>query len=211
MTPHAAPASERTPAPAACWSCSGAVDKDGLFCVTCGALQPPLPADHFARFGLPAGFGLDVPALERRYFELQRRMHPDRFAARLPKEREYSQQHAANLNDAYQTLRAPVSRAEYLLALRGKPMRGSGQETVDDEEILVHAMEMREQLAEAASPADVEAILKTAAEQAKSVERDIAAAFAAGDLAAAGRGTLRLKYLHKFLDDARERRGRPKL
>jgi molecular chaperone HscB len=211
MTAHAAPASEPTPALRACWSCSGAVDKDGLFCVTCGALQPPVPADHFARMGMAAGFDVDVPALERRYFALQRRMHPDRYAARLPKEREFSQQHAANLNDAFQTLRAPVARAEYLLSMLGKPMRGSGEETVDDEEILVQAMEMREALAEAGHQAEVDADLASAVEQAKEVEGELAAALAAHNLDVAGRLTLRLKYLHKFLEDARERRARPKL
>ena len=191
---------------AACWSCSGTVDRDGLFCESCGALQPPRLADHFASLGVPAAFDIAVPALERRYFELQRRIHPDRFAARLPNEREYSQQHAANLNDALQTLKSPVRRAEYLLALKGRPMRGSGQETVDDEEILVHAMEMREALAEAATPAAADAVVADARGQAERVTKELVTAFAANDLAGAARLTLRLKYLDKFVEDARERR-----
>ena len=145
---------------------------------------------------------------EKRYFALQRRMHPDRFAARLPKEREYSLQHAANLNDAFQLLKSPVRRAEYLLALKGKPMRGSGEETVDDPEVLMRAMEMRESLAEAETRAAVEAIAADARREADEVMRDLSAAFASNSLGAAGRLTLRLKYLDKFLDDARERRGR---
>lgn len=192
--------------PSACWSCGGTVD--GMFCVSCGALQPPAQAEAFARFGLTPAFAIDVPALERQYFALHRRMHPDRFAARLPKEREYSLQHAANLNDAFQLLKSPVRRAEYLLALKGKPMRGSGEETVDDPEVLMRAMEMREALAEAETRASVEAIAAEARKEAEEVTRALAAAFARDDLAAAGRLTLRLKYLDKFLDDARERRGR---
>ncbi len=206
MTAQPAPTSDRAPASAACWSCSGTLDRDGLFCESCGALQPPRIVDHFVRFGLPAAFDIAIPALDRRYFELQRRMHPDRFAARLPKEREYSLQHAANLNDAFQTLKAPVRRAEYLLALKGRPMRGSGQETVDDEEILVHAMAMREALAEANTPAAADAVVADACAQFERVTKDLAAAFAANDLAAAARQTLRLKYLDKFVEDARERR-----
>lgn len=194
--------------PPACWSCGGTADADGLFCASCGALQPPVLGDFFARFGLTPGFAVDVAALERRYFELQRRMHPDRFAARLPKEREYSLQHAANVNEALQTLRSPVRRAEYLLALLGKAMRGSGEETVDDEEVLVHALEMREELAEAMTRAAVEVVAATARAEADQMTAELAAAFARNDLTAAGRLTLRLKYLDKFLDDARERRGR---
>ncbi len=206
MTVQPAPASDRAPASAACWSCSGTVDHDGLFCEICGALQPPRIADHFARLGVPVSFDIAVPAFERRYFELQRRMHPDRFAARLPKEREYSLQHAANLNDALQTLKSPVRRAEYLLALKGQPMRGSGHETVDDQEILVHAMEMREALAEATTPAAADAVVADARGQAERVTKDLGVAFAANDLVAATRLTLRLKYLDKFVEDARERR-----
>jgi molecular chaperone HscB len=210
MTAQPAPAPDRAHVAAACWSCGGVIESDSLFCDSCGALQPPKPRNHFARFGLPEAFDVNVAALDRKYFELQRRMHPDRFAARLPKEREYSLQHAANLNDAYQTLRAPVRRAEYLLALRGKPMRSSGEETVNDEDILMHALEMREALAEAATDADVQAITAAAQTQAEKVTKVLAGAFAASDLAAASRFTLRLKYLDKFLDDARERRSRPK-
>jgi molecular chaperone HscB len=206
MTAQPAPASDRAQARAGCWSCGGTLDRDGLFCETCGALQPPQLADHFARLGLPVGFDVNVAALDRRYFDLQRRMHPDRFAARLPKEREHSLQHAANLNEALQTLKSPVRRAEYLLALMGRPMRGSGEETVHDEEILVHAMEMREAIAEAGTPAEVDAIVAGARSQAEQVTKELSAAFAAGDLAGAARLTLRLKYLDKFLEDARERR-----
>ena len=206
MTAQPAPASDRAPAIAACWSCSGTVDRDGLFCESCGALQAPRVADHFARLGVPAAFDIATLALDRRYFELQRRMHPDRFAARLPKEREYSLQHAANLNDALQTLKSPVRRAEYLLALKGQPMRGSGQETVDDEEILVRAMEMREALAAAPTPAAADVLVADARAQMDRATKDLAAAFAANDLASAARLTLGLKYLDKFVDDARERR-----
>src|SRR5688572_20791302 len=94
------------PNQAPCWSCQGATD--GLVCQACGALQPPQPVDLFTRFGFEPTFDVDSAALEKRYFELQRRLHPDRFANRPQKERDYSLQHAANLNEAHQVLRSPV-------------------------------------------------------------------------------------------------------
>ena len=67
--------------------------------------------------GMTPSFDVDPADLERRYFERQRRFHPDRFAGKPERERQYSMQHAANLNDAYRTLGDPARRAEHLLAL----------------------------------------------------------------------------------------------
>ena len=63
-----------------------------LFCATCGAVQPPGQTDHFARLGLALGYAVDPALLDRRYFERQRLLHPDRFATRTPRERALSQQ-----------------------------------------------------------------------------------------------------------------------
>ncbi|MCC7496881.1 MAG: hypothetical protein IT160_04830 [Bryobacterales bacterium] len=53
--------------------------------------------------------------LERRFYQLSRQLHPDRFARRPAVERQYSLDAAAILNDAYRVLRDPARRAEYLL------------------------------------------------------------------------------------------------
>src|SRR3989440_4062870 len=74
---------------------------------------------HFELFGLPAGFALDIAALEARYRELQREVHPDRFAAAPEPERRVSMQLATRVNEAYQTLKSPLRRAVYILRLRG--------------------------------------------------------------------------------------------
>ena len=64
-----------------CWSCRGPVAAEGLFCETCEAVQPPGQADHFARLSLDVSYEVDVSSLDSSYFNLQRRLHPDRFAA----------------------------------------------------------------------------------------------------------------------------------
>ena len=158
--------------------------------------------------GVQPQFEVDGALLERRYFDRQRKLHPDRFTARPAKEREFSLQHSANLNEAYQTLRTPVRRAEYLLALHGRPMRGSREETVDDPEILLRALEMREELQDASTRAEAEVVEARARVEANECTRQLAAAFAVSDLDAAGRLTLRLKYLDKFAEDACEKRVR---
>jgi molecular chaperone HscB len=78
-----------------------------------------LNQNHFELFGLPARFAVDAAALEARYHELQREVHPDRFAAAPDAERRVSMQLATRVNEAYQTLKSPLERAVYILQLRG--------------------------------------------------------------------------------------------
>jgi molecular chaperone HscB len=78
-----------------------------------------LNQNHFELFGLPSRFALDAAALEARYHELQREVHPDRFAAAPELERRASMQLATRVNEAYQTLKSPLKRAVYILRLRG--------------------------------------------------------------------------------------------
>ena len=67
-----------------------------------------LNQNHFELFGLPARFAVDAAALEARYHELQREVHPDRFAAAPDPERRASMQLATRVNEAYQTLKSPL-------------------------------------------------------------------------------------------------------
>jgi molecular chaperone HscB len=193
-------------APAACWSCAALAGDASPFCAACGTVQPPRALDHFARLGLPRGFALDPAALDRAYFALQRLLHPDRFARASARERAISQSQAVALNEAYETLRLPLPRAEYLLRLAGQAI---GREpTLRDPELLAEQMERREALAEAATLPALEACVGGAAGDAAALEADLVAAFARGDHALARRATLRLRYLLKLLDEARARRER---
>jgi molecular chaperone HscB len=89
------------------------------FCESCGKVQPPVPADYFSFFGLPPKLNLDVTALEKSFYELSRRLHPDLNARSGIQEQEWSLEQSSLLNDAYRTLRDPIKRTEYLLHLEG--------------------------------------------------------------------------------------------
>ena len=89
------------------------------FCESCGKVQPPAPVDYFTFFGLPPKLNLDVPALEKDFYELSRRLHPDLNARSGSQEQEWSLEQSSLLNDAYRTLRDPIRRTEYLLKLEG--------------------------------------------------------------------------------------------
>ena len=89
------------------------------FCEACGKVQPPAPVDYFKFFGLPWKLDLDLTALNRDFYELSRKLHPDLNARAESDEQEWSLQQTSQLNDAYRTLKDPIKRTEYLLKLEG--------------------------------------------------------------------------------------------
>ncbi len=107
-------------------------------------------ADHFSLFELPPVFRLDAALLDRRYIEMQTRVHPDRFASAGDAERRLSLQWATRVNEAYQTLKKPLPRARYLLHLAAHDL-GSENNALMPADFLVEQMEWREAVAEARS------------------------------------------------------------
>jgi molecular chaperone HscB len=75
--------------------------------------------DYFEFFALPHKLTLDVVALEKQFYTMSRRLHPDRFAAKPVAEQEAALAQASQLNDAYRTLKDPILRTQYLLKLEG--------------------------------------------------------------------------------------------
>jgi molecular chaperone HscB len=161
--------------------------------------------DHFARLGLPAALDLEPASLDRAYFALQRQWHPDRFVTRPPDERAKASSEAAALNDAYRTLKDPLSRAVYFAELKGVALPGDGK-TIDDPDLLMEAMEAREALQEATTPDAVDALAARAKSDAQQALQSLASLFLHEDKAAIRKALLRLRYLDKFAEEARARR-----
>ncbi len=111
-----------------------------------------LTQNYFELFGLPVAFDVDGRSLAERFRELQRVVHPDRYASAGERERRLSMQGAALLNEAFQTLRDPLRRAGYLLRLRGA-LEAAGGGAMDPG-FLMQQMELREELAEIRSEAE---------------------------------------------------------
>src|SRR6266849_2180747 len=100
-----------------CWSCGDM--RAAHFCHACGKVQPPLPVDYFSFFGMPRKLNLDAARLEREFYELSRKLHPDLNARADKREQEWSLEQSSLLNDAYRTLKDPIKRTQYLLGLEG--------------------------------------------------------------------------------------------
>lgn len=111
--------------------------------------------NHFELFGLPLQFQLDGSLLSSQFRDLQRQFHPDKFAIASERDRLLAVQKAAQINDAYQVLKNPISRAEYLLVQHGEDIRGE-QQTMQDPMFLMEQMELREELEDIADSSDPE-------------------------------------------------------
>jgi molecular chaperone HscB len=108
--------------------------------------------NYFELFGLPVAFDVDARALAERFRDLQRVVHPDRYASAGEQERRLSMQGSVLLNEAFQTLKDPLRRAQYLLRLRGAPEAPAGGQLAPS--FLMQQMELREELAEIGGEAE---------------------------------------------------------
>ena len=120
-------------------------------------MTPDFTRNHFELFGLPVAYAIDLERLDRDYREVQGRVHPDRFAAAAESEKRLSMQWATQANEAYRTLRDPVSRARYLLSLKGFDT-GEETNTAMPPDFLMQQMELREAAAEARAARDAHAL-----------------------------------------------------
>lgn len=107
--------------------------------------------------GLPVAFAIDAPQLERAYRDLQSRVHPDKFAAGSGADKRAAMQWATRANEAYRTLKDPVARARYLLALKGFDT-GEETNTAMPADFLMEQMELREASATARAQRDAAAL-----------------------------------------------------
>jgi molecular chaperone HscB len=109
--------------------------------------------NYFELFNIPVSFDLDLSVLPQTYQQLQRLTHPDKFASGSEQQKLVAIQKNAQVNDAYSVLKSPLSRAEYLLSLRGIDLQHE-QQTIKDTAFLMQQMEWREELAEIAERTD---------------------------------------------------------
>jgi molecular chaperone HscB len=200
-----------------CWSCEKEAG-DAVLCSGCGAIQPPASGlDHFAVLGARPRFDVDEGELERRYREVSRQVHPDRFARADARARRASLARSVQLNQAWKTLRDPVKRAEYLLELQGIEVGGEegtrrpGSDGTKvrvpvPQELLMEVLELREALLEARTggqEAQVAALAADVRTRKAQAMQAVAAALQAEPpaLDAAARELVAVRYLDRFLEE----------
>ena len=119
-----------------------------------------LQSNDFELFDIPTQFAQDRTVIDSRWKELQREAHPDKFAAQGGAAQRVAMQWSVRINEAYQRLKQPLSRASYVCELRGAPIQAENN-TAMPTWFLMQQMEWREALDEANTLQAVEEIAVT--------------------------------------------------
>ena len=168
-------------------------------------MTPSLSSSDFELFGLPERFAQDSAAIDSRWKELQREVHPDKFAAQGAAAQRVAMQWSVRVNEAYKRLRDPLRRAAYLCERRGAPINAESN-TAMPGEFLVQQMAWREALEDSHAPGEldhVSAELETA--RADTLSRIATLLDQTGDAAAAARQVRALMFIERFAHDVEAR------
>jgi molecular chaperone HscB len=161
--------------------------------------------NHFELFNLPQQFGVDAEALDSAYRDVQGRVHPDKFVNATDAEKRVAMQWATRANEAYQTLKNPQKRAQYMCELNGVDLQTESN-TAMPMAFLMQQMEWREELGDARASKDgdaLEALDKQLRNERKARLAEIGQQIDAGDFLAAAQGVRALMFLEKFGEEVR--------
>ncbi len=109
--------------------------------------------NYFEIFALDVSSHVDMSQLKQKNHALQQQMHPDRFASGSEAEKREAMQKTSLINQAYNTLKEPASRLQYMLSLQGIDMNAETDTSMDGA-FLMEQMELRESIAEVRDTAD---------------------------------------------------------
>ena len=135
-----------------------------------------LKASYFELFSIQPGYDFDRDAVQDRYLELQRVVHPDRFTGLGERGQRLAVQYAAFVNEAYSTLLSPLKRALYLLEVSGHPV-DIERNTIMDTSFLMEQMTLREELSDVRDSADPEAAIENLLEHAGNLMTELQQGF----------------------------------
>ncbi|WP_404342957.1 co-chaperone HscB [Pseudoalteromonas mariniglutinosa] len=162
---------------------------------------------YFELFAIPVDYNIDLVKVNKHYLELQRAVHPDRHANASSRDKLLAVQNTAEINDALQTLKHPVKRAEYMLNELGIDIRAE-QQTLQDPLFLMQQMELREELEELTNAADPDAAISHFETQIKQLDqqysRELATQLASSDeqqWQQAADSVRKLKFVYKLRDE----------
>ena len=146
---------------------------------------------------LPAGippqgpFSVDGKQLRKEFLQLQALAHPDRHPQEAKNRAEAA---SARINEAYKTLQSPLSRAQYLLSLRGLDVAEDETAKLDDAELLMEVLEMRENIEAAREEADLVSMKETNDARVEESVQNLDNAFKADDIEKAKQEAIKLRY-----------------
>lgn len=167
-------------------------------------MQKYLTQNYFELFDLPSSFNIDTQLLARNYRELQKNVHPDKFASGSDQEKRLSVQLAAHINEANQTLKSPQRRARYMLEQNGVDFDDE-KDTSLDPEFLMEQIELRESLETAKDQQQLDAVMNSLVTRRDEIMNNLTAMLTETDqaqLQAAKKEVQKLQFLAKLQSEA---------
>jgi molecular chaperone HscB len=131
--------------PIRCESCHASLQVP-VICESCHTVQPVEGANYYELFDIEQSYDIDPQDLHRRYLNLTRAVHPDRFDADAPEVATHSLRTSARLNEARRVLADPIQRAAYLLTLAGG--KSAAEDKTVPPEVLAETLMLREEIDE---------------------------------------------------------------
>jgi len=179
---------------------------DHFFGADGALLRSPPAVDYFALLGVPHGVDADEAALDEARRVLQRRLHPDRFATADEGQKDAAEAASALVNDALTTLRDPLRRADYALALAtGAPRVLDDETKTAPPALLMEVMEAREAVDDAEDAAALARLLEANEARVAAATSELREAFAAEDFEKASDLVVRLNFYGKIRLEATEK------
>ncbi|XP_012540746.1 iron-sulfur cluster co-chaperone protein HscB [Monomorium pharaonis] len=179
--------------PPKCWNCDY-VYKSDLFCSKCKMLQElPQNLNYFEILGIKRNYNVANEEIHKKYRELQKMLHPDKFGNKSEKERQISEKLSSLINKAYSTLTHPLKRGLYMLQLKGISIP-EGTTSLNPD-FLMEIMERNEEIENAIE--DKDKVLKLAKESKElldTLSKQVAEAFSKEDIETATKILIKMKY-----------------
>jgi molecular chaperone HscB len=169
------------------------------------AMKLNLQSSDFELFGVPERFAQRSEDIDARWRELQREVHPDKFAAQGDSAQRIAMQWSIRVNEAYKRLKDPLKRAAYLCELLGAPINAETN-TAMPGAFLMEQMAWREALEEAQGEDDVESLREELERARRDTLRRIGMLLdEAGDAPGAAQQVRALMFIERFAHDVEAR------
>jgi molecular chaperone HscB len=157
----------------------------------------------FELLGFPESYALDLADLQRAYVKAQQGAHPDRMIGKSEDERAKAALASMDANEAYETLKNPLTRAQHLLELQGIIVNADERDThKPSQALLMEMLELREEMAASSSEGEIAKHAQDIKTAMKQTEADLGALFEKAEREAVAQAVIRLRYYGKALEEA---------
>jgi len=152
---------------------------------------------------MPVEYNINNQSLENNFKEMQKVLHPDKYSTASESDKEISAVSSSTINQAYQALKSPIDRAEYLLNLHGA--EGIKEANIThDPELMAEMFELREAIAEADSIQNMKALSNETMKKMEGLFALLKKTFEKKNFVEACKISMKLKYLSKAVEELDE-------